>query len=257
MKNCNNIQDKFIDYIEKTLPNTTVEQVENHLKNCENCTQELSKMQQLLNVISLDVEELPSKKVRLNFDKILSEEKEKLTSEVKIIPLKPKHDWKHYLRIVASIAVVLSAFLIGKYQSNVTTQTAHHPTKKEQKVLAMLHNDSASKRIQATDLSEEIIQPDNKIIEALISRLFNDENTNVRLSSAEALAKFSSSEMVRNALIKALETDTEPTVQIELIQILTKIQEKRALEPMQKLLKKEKTPPFLKQELKHNIASLL
>lgn len=255
MKNCNHIKEKLIDFIELNLSKTEIELVENHLQNCENCTKELREMQQLFNVINSDVEELPSKSLQLKLDDFLSEEKKKLNT--KIVQLKPKQDWKQYLRIVASITIVVSAFLIGKNQSNITNKIANKSSKKEQKVLAMLTNKSASKRIHAIDLSEEITKPNNIIIEALVSRLFNDENTNVRLASAEALAKFSSSETVRNALIKALETDKEPTVQIELIQILAEIQEKRALKPMKKLLELEETPSYIKQKLKLNIAQLL
>ena len=121
----------------------------------------------------------------------------------------------------------------------------------------MLENQSASKRILAVSNSEKINQPDTKIIEALINRLYYDKNTNVRLAAAETLAKFSSQEMVKTALIKSLETEKVASVQIELIQILAKIQEKRALEPMRKLLQKEETPNYVKQELAYNIPSLL
>ena len=60
-----------------------------------------------------------------------------------------------------------------------------------------------------------------------------------------------------NNEIESLETEKVASVQIELIQILAKIQEKRALEPMQKLLQKEETPNYVKQELAYNIPSLL
>ena len=46
-------------------------------------------------------------------------------------------------------------------------------------------------------------------------------------------------------------------MQIELIQLLGNIQEKRALEPMRKLLEDQGTPNYVKQELQYNIASLL
>ncbi|MGB0892253.1 MAG: HEAT repeat domain-containing protein, partial [Flavobacteriaceae bacterium] len=150
-------------------------------------------------------------------------------------------------------------FLLGRYQSNQQKITAAHQQKVQQEnnVLAMLENQSASKRILAVSNSEKINQPDTKIIEALIQRLYYDKNTNVRLAAAETLAKFSSQEMVKTALIKSLETEKVASVQIELIQILAKIQEKRALEPMQKLLQKEETPNYVKQELAYNIPSLL
>ena len=68
--------------------------------------------------------------------------------------------------------------------------------------------------------------------------------------------EFSEEEMVKKALIKALETDKDPAIQIELIQVLVKIQEKRALSPMKKLLKNEDVPEYVKKEIQFNIPSL-
>lgn len=255
MENGNNIQNKLIDYIDKNLSEQDAELVENQINSCKNFANELTETAQLFHIISKDTEEIPSADLRLNFEKALSEEKEKQSA--KIVKLESNFNWRSSLRIVASIALIVSAFFIGKYQSNTNIPTANRTTKKEKEVLAMLDNQLASKRIQAISLSEKINTPNNTIIEALINRLFNDKNTNVRLASAEALVKFSSLNIVRNALIKALETDKEPTVQIELIQILAKIQEKRALEPMQKLLEKEETPNYVKKQLQYNIPNLL
>lgn len=255
MKNCNNIQEKLIGYIEKDLPKEESDLVKNHLNSCKECEEELKNIQSFLTVLSSEKQEIPTDNLRFTFNKMLSEEK--LTSNTKVIPLKPEKKWKEYLRIVASIVVVVSAFLIGKYQADIKSISAINQSKKEQKVVAMLDNQSASKRILAIDLSEEFTTKNTKIIEALISRLFNDENTNVRLASAEALSKFTSLEIVRNSLIKALETEKEATVQIELIQILAKIQEKRAVKPMKILLKKEETPTFVKHKLQYGISELM
>ena len=59
--------------------------------------------------------------------------------------------------------------------------------------------------------------------------------------------------MVKDALIKSLETDKDPAIQIELIQVLVKIQEKRALSPMKKLLRNDQVPEYVKNEIKINI----
>lgn len=253
MKKANNIYEKFIDYIDDNLPKTDAELVENHLKNNKNDMREMAEIRQLFNVISSDTTDFPSKNLRLNFEKALLEEK--LTTKAKVVQLEPKQNWKQYLRIVASIIVVVSAFLLGKYQANNSKLLANNS--KEKKIITLLDNQLASKRIKAINLSSNIKKPNSKIIEALINKLFNDKNTNVRLASAEVLLKFSSSELVKNALIKALETDKEPAVQIELIRILGKIQDKRALAPMQEILEKEETPDFVKQELRYNISNLM
>ena len=247
---CSKIQEQLIDYLENSLSEVANSEVKNHVISCKNCAKEVEEMKSFLGVLDTTKMETPSTNLRKNFDEMLAKEIAKESS--KVIQLQPKTDWKSFLRVAASIVIVISAFLLGKYQSNPETTENN-----KEAVLALLENTSASKRILAVNNAEEFSTQDTKIIEALINRLFFDENTNVRLAAAEALSKFSSETLVRDAFIKSLETDKNASVQIEVIQILSKIQEKRAIEPMQKLLEKEETPQFVKQQLQLNLSTLL
>tara|TARA_R110002051_G_scaffold100682_1_gene171068 strand:+ start:430 stop:1191 length:762 start_codon:yes stop_codon:yes gene_type:complete len=253
MKECKEIKDNLLAYKEKSLSEVANSEIRNHLKSCNNCTKELEELTSFLSVLENDKMENPSANLRMNFEAMLAEEISK--NEPKIINLKQKNDWKSYLRIAASVLLIVSAFMLGKYQSNKIEPTINNSY--EQKVLASLENSSASQRILAISNAEKFSKENSKILEALINRLFFDENTNVRLSAAEALSKFSSETIVRDAFIKALETDKNTTVQIELIQILSKIEEKRALKPMEKMLENEETPLYVKQQLQLNIPNLL
>lgn len=259
---CNEIEDKLTDFIAKKLSESTTSDVQKHLNSCASCQKEFTEMESFLSVLEKDVPKAPSDRLRSNFEELLAAEKQK--NEPKVISLKEtkKADWKSYLRVAASVLLVVSAFLLGKYQSDISKDkiiTAAHQQKitKQNNVLALIENQSASKRIQAIDFTQEFTNTDTKIIQAIINRLFFDDNTNVRLAAAEALSKFSSLEMVKAAFIKSLETEKDAIVQIELIQVLAKIQEKRALKPMKNLLKNKQTPDYVKQELQYNISHLL
>jgi hypothetical protein len=247
---CQKTQEQLTQYLEGTLTEVANSEIKNHIKNCTNCSKELEELKTFFNILSDDKMEMPSANLKMNFDKILAEEIEK--NQLKVVQLQPENNWKQYLRVAASVLIVLSAFLLGKYQTNITTNKNN-----QEKVLALLEDNSASKRILAVTNAEEFTNKDSKIIKALINRLFFDKNTNVRLAAAEALTKFSSEIMVRDALIKSLETDKDTSVQLELIQILAKIQEKRAKNTMEKMLKNEETPEFVKQQLQLNIPNLL
>ena len=254
---CNDIENKLIDYIEKNLNKEESLIVEKHIESCIACQKEVKEMKLFLDVVDNDIEETPSNNLKLNFETFLNKEKE----QTKVISMQPKTNWKSYIRVAASILIIVSAFLIGKYQSSIGSSNLTFAEKqkieKENQVLALLKNQSASKRILAVSNAEKFTTNDIKIIDALINKLFNDENVNVRLAAAEVLSKFSSLEKVKAALIKSLETEKVPSMQIELIQILGNIQEKRALEPMKELLEKEETPNYVKQEIQYNIPNLL
>ena len=252
--NCKEIENQFVEFLEDSLSEVANSEIKEHLKSCSNCVKGLEEMKTFLFVLENREMEIPSINLRTNFEKILAQEIEE--NQPKVILLQTKQDWKSYLRVAASILLIVSAFLIGKYQSDLTKFANLEDTNK-QKVLALLENNSASKRIQAVSNAEQFSEKDTKIIKALISRLLFDKNTNVRSAAAEALSKFSSKLIVREALIKAMITDKNTSVQIELIQILAKIQEKRAIKPMEKMLKNEETPQYVKQQLQLNLPSLL
>lgn len=250
---CIEIQNQFTEYLEGTLPENISSDVKEHLNSCSNCAKELEELNSFLLVLDNQEMEAPSNNLRKNFEELLAQEIEE--SKPKVVQLQPSKDWKSYLRIAASVVLVVSAFLLGKHQSSTNTIAVNNQNEKE--VLALLDNNSASKRILAVNNAENFSEKDTKIIKAIINRLFFDKNSNVRLAAAETLSKFSSEVIVRDALIKALETDKNTSVQIELIQILAKIQEKRAIEPMKKMLENEETPQYVKQQLQLNLPSIL
>lgn len=252
---CNIVEEHIIDFIENTLSEDMKDKIQSHVTICPKCQKETEQMRELLGVMDEVTMELPSKNLQLRFEQAL--EKEKTTT--KTVSLQARNNRNILLRVAASVVIVIGAYFIGKHQSNKYHQEllAQQKIEKQNNLLALLENQSASKRIEAVGNAESYTQADTKIIEAIINKLNTDKNINVRLAAAEALYKFSSLEMVRTALIKALETEKEAIVQIELIQILAKIQEKRALKPMQKLLQNKETPTYVKQELQYNLPSLL
>jgi len=252
---CTKIQNKFTEYLENSLSEVENSEVKEHLKSCKSCQKEIEEIKSFLSVLERQEMEIPSNKIRSNFEKMLAQEIEQ--NRPKTVQLQSKSDWKSYLRVAASVLLVVSAFLLGKYQPNTIQTLGNIQQENKKEVFALLENNSASKRILAINNAENFTKKDTKIIEAIIHKLLFDKNANVRLAAAETLSKFSSEIMVRDALIKSLETDKNTSVQIELIQILAKIQEKRAIKPMEKMLENEETPQYVKQQLQLNLPSLL
>ena len=251
MSKCEQIQDKLVDFLDQTLSEGEMKEIQTFIDNNEECAEELEAMKKLFFDISEEEMEQPSASLRLNFEEMLEEEKAKVSNEPKVIPLQPRTSWKSYIRVAASILIVASAFVIGTLVGNGNAEN-----QKIEQVLATIENESASQRILALNRSEEIQTTDRRVLQAFIDRLLYDEKPSVRLAAVEALAKFASEEMVKVALLRALEKDTDPAIQIELIQALVKIEEKRALTPMKNLLNSEEVPEYVKKEIQYNIFSL-
>lgn len=135
-------------------------------------------------------------------------------------------------------------YIVQKQNSNIQASNVMNEIgnlKKEMKetkdllIVSMLKRESASERIQAVNYSYDLQRPDEKVLKALIYTLDYDKNINVRLAAADAIGRFGYDDFVRDALVKSLLKQQEPTLQITIIETLTKLNVQRAL-PAFKLL---------------------
>lgn len=262
--NCKQIEERLIDYLDGNLDQKEHQIITAHLTTCNDCQESLEEFQLIFDGIDNDIEELPDESIQLNFVQMLEKEKGKL-DESKVVSLNKssKNNWRTALQIAATVAIVVSAYFYGKQQNNASFSQEMAVLEKEkvqlkqEVTISLIENESASKRLQAVNYAEEFEKPGNEILKALINKMFYDDHINVRLAAAEALTKFSDSEMVRKALIDALEMEQDPGMQIELIQILVSIQEKRAIPSMEKLLQNEETPGYVKDQVTIGLPSLI
>lgn len=258
---CKNTEKYTLDFIEGSLPQEEEKGFKKHITNCKNCKKNLDDTIILLKSFNNIPTQKPSPKVSANFYKMLAEEKQLQT---KVIPISKNKsiNYKTAFQIAASFLLLFSGYFFGTYKMQNTNKeiaTLINETKqlKQNMMLAMIDNRSPSKRIKAVNFTEEIEKPDTKVLNALIDRLKFDSNINVRLAAVEALSKFTKIELVKTTLINTLTTEKNPSIQIEIIQILVKIQEKRALVPMQNLLDKPETPDFVKDQITSGISNLI
>ncbi len=241
---CTKIKESLVDYLDSTLTKVEHSMVDQHLQGCQNCQQEFVELTKVLEVIKDDAEVLPSKNLKLRFEEALEAEKQ----EAKVVSLPRRNLPLTFLKYAAGFAILVSAFMLGKFQQE--NDKPDYLAIKQETMLALMENESASKRIQGVHYIEEFSDPDPEIVAALVKRMLNDDNANVRLTAVTALEAFISAETVKDGFIKALETEKDPSIQISIIKVLVKIQEKKALKPMQKLLDKEDTQLFVKDEIK-------
>ncbi|WP_378179617.1 zf-HC2 domain-containing protein [Aquimarina sp. SS2-1] len=262
--NCNQVRGHLIDYLDGNLDQKEHQVITAHLTTCNSCQQSLQEFQLVFDGIGQYQGELPDASLKRNFEEMLQKEKEIFdTSKVVSLHQPIKKNWKRALQIAVTIALVFSAYFFGKQQNTASFSREMAVLEKEkvqlkqEVTISLIENESASKRLQAVSYAEELEKPGNEILKALINKMFYDDQINVRLAAAEALSKFSKIEMVRKSLIDALEMEQDPGMQIELIQILVSIQEKRAVPSMEKLLQNEETPNYVKDQVIMGLPNLI
>lgn len=128
---------------------------------------------------------------------------------------------------------------------------------REMMMLSMLEKESTTERLKAVNLTQGMEKVSDKVAAALLHTLNHDENVNVRLSALEALYPYAGDAKVREGLIKSIDQQQSPLVQLALAEVMVSLQEKRSIEAFQELLQRENVPGEVKKQLQNSIEILL
>ncbi len=101
--------------------------------------------------------------------------------------------------------------------------------------LSLLDRQSATSRLEGVAWSSRVERPDTQLLAALLRALNHDANVNVRLSSLDALEKFSGNPEVRKAMVDSIPMQESPLVQIALIDALVHARDNAAVTELKKL----------------------
>jgi hypothetical protein len=124
---------------------------------------------------------------------------------------------------------------------------------KEMMMLALLEKESATDRLRAVSLTQDMGQASNKVTGALMQTLNNDENVNVRLAALDALKPYSRDSKVREALIRSISLQKSPLVQIALAELMVALQEKGAVKELKKILEDRETPSDIRKKIQESL----
>ena len=127
---------------------------------------------------------------------------------------------------------------------------------KQAVMLNLIDDESASQRIKAVSYAEEMSNPDQKVIETLVSTLNHDKNVNVRLAALYSLGSWADNRMVRDSLVASLPKQTEPLIQVMLINLLAEKKDSRVVAPIQEILSNKKTLPVVKDAAEKSLKTL-
>lgn len=155
---------------------------------------------------------------------------------------------------------VLAGWLIGNQNGGNQDVAALRQDINEMKnlvTLSKLRKESASERIMATYEFKKLDSANDEILDALINTFNNDDNANVKNAAAEALFKFGNHDKVRKAFINGMTNQTDPLLQIKLIDMLVRLDEKRALPKLQEMMQEESQMKVVKQKAAQGIGRLL
>jgi len=266
---CEEVEAIMIDYLDNKLDNERNLEIEKHLETCERCLDELRDFQEVMQLISKTEMIIPDDSLRINFYHMLHSEIQKSKGNKTAVSGVPHIQWYNRIsyRIAAGFALLICGTFIGifinsgirnAYQAKQLIQLQSEVTSlKKAAMFTMLKDESSSYRIQAVNYADELDTPDENIIEALVQTLNNDKNVNVRMAAAFALSKFADQRSVCDSLVKSLPRQSDPILQVTLINILVERKEKSAINTIRQIISAKGTLEEVKAVAENGVKQLI
>ncbi|GAB3545354.1 HEAT repeat domain-containing protein [Spirosoma fluminis] len=271
--NCENAREQFTDWLGNQMPDVARATLETHVMQCAGCQQELHIFSQLWRQMGDVTVPEPSDTMRVRFHTMLDTYKDTVETEQRksvggfFAQLREFFTPQPAFQVAYSL-VILCLGLTGGYwlhrqespaivyQQQIDTLSGQVREMRQMMLLSLLENPSASERLRAVSYTSEINQVDDHVAEALLTTLNNDPNVNVRLVTLEALAKLAKDPKVREGLVQSITQQDSPLVQSALADVMVKLQEKRSIKQLRRLLNEENLNDLVKSKIQQSIKEL-
>jgi hypothetical protein len=244
------LESLLIDYIDGKLATSDKVIVEKELAISEDARKLYAQLKEVMEAMDRSAKLHPSASLQRSFDKMLKQEMTSIEKETKVVFFTPA-----FYRVAAAVLLLIvggaSGYLISKYQrqQEEIAEIKRQVQETKDRMIAMIGDDlSASQRIQGVNVAMRIEKADVEVVNALVKAMNEDTNSNVRLAAVDALSKFYKDPTVRKELIAALGKQKDPIVQIALIQLLVKMNEKNVVDDLNKIVDDEQTIKPVKDE---------
>jgi hypothetical protein len=248
---CEDISTQLVDYLAGTLADDERQKLERHMLSCAACREELNAASETWGRLGdIPADRPDSRAMRARFDALLAEGE---LAQPRAAPppsrrtraslwLRRPGNSRPLVQALAAVLLLAVGIQVGREflppppaSPDVSELRQEVRDLRQMVTLTLLQQQSASERLKGVSWSNQVDGPGNEVVAALIDTLMHDANVNVRLASIDALMRFAEREVVRNAAIRALDTQTSPLVQMALIDFVVETQERGALGTLRRL----------------------
>jgi hypothetical protein len=246
--NCAEVQALLPEFADGQLDSTLRGDIDRHMLTCPECSRESSELKILFAAMENTRPLRPSIALKENFIAMVEAEAKAVEvskrREAKVI--KGGSWFSAFGKVAVAAAILVMGIFIGyklkpASSEEVASLKGAVMDLKETLMINSLNDESASERIKGVSYAEEFSAPNQRMITALTGALNNDKNVNVRLAALYSLARFADNRTVTDSLVASLGRQTEPIIQIVLINILGERKETKAIQPIRNILDNQNT----------------
>jgi anti-sigma factor RsiW len=260
---CEQIAELLPDYLQGRLSAEQDQNVEAHLEQCADCSEEVVIWRKL----SLLPVDQPGPASRARFEAMLQAYQAGRSTQPADAshPRKPTSAWNwnvfHWLRSPVGAIVWSAALLaIGVFTGlrlagpkppspDFTAVQSELTSMKQLVVLSMLQQQSASARLEGVTWSTREQQLDPQVLSALLHTLRYDASVDVRLAALDALSRHGRQPQVHKGVMDSLQQDQSPLVQVALIDLMLEWRDRDAAHRLQELEQTPNLNPTVRQRV--------
>jgi hypothetical protein len=268
---CQDLQEWIPDFLAGNLTPENSRLLESHLAGCAGCRAQLEQARSIWSALGELPEREPGPGLRGRFYAMLEEEKRLLVRVEKRSVLERIDRWidswwprRPAVQMATAVALLVAGVLAGaglkpeSVKSDEIARLRDDVQQMRQMVsLSLLERDSSSERLRGVNWSTQIAEPSGELLASLQNTLESDPSPNVRLAAVDALAVFHDEPGVMDALTHALSRESSPVVQIELIDMMTAIQQRKALEALKNFIEMKNVEPEVKDHARERISQFM
>lgn len=263
---CEEVEIRMVDYLDNHLEEDISRDIEKHVETCERCSTELARTKEIFDMISSDEMSRPDESLRNGFYRMLDDQIAESKQSFSVREKSPWYSIAGY-RAAAAIALLVCGTFAGVFlgsslrdssSSGAIAQLQAEVTElKKTAIYTLPEISSSSERLRAVSYAGELDTPDENVIEAILYTLNSDSNVNVRMAAAYALAKFAYRPEVCDSLVSSLRIQTDPLLQITLINILAEHEVKSAFRPVQEIITNKNTLKEVRIAAENNLRAFI
>jgi hypothetical protein len=236
------------------LDEKTAASVRAHLDGCAECRAELETLSRTLGVLDTLPTAAPSHRLRaavmghIETEKLTQRNRAAWASSIRSAAQAPsgrRSPWvPAVLQALGAATLVVLGFFVGE-RTATQRQLADLRAKVDTMGLlveqSMLQKRTAGDRLETVLTAATVRKPDERAIDGLINSMAFDPSVNVRLNALTALYSHADQEVVRAGVLACLPRESNPLVQVSMIDFLVATKAREASPELAKLVSDEKT----------------
>ncbi len=264
--NCVQARDRFAELLDQRLESPVSGDLRAHLAGCPACQRDFASLRDTLDRLDAMPTPKPSPRLRAGFYAMLEDEKRSAAAAPAAAPAarRPaarRQLWRWILSPIAAGGLLVLGFLAGQYAPSRQAAPAANPAptataaatpqeladlRKKVGSMTQLVGDSlrqqqpAGERLKGVLAAQQLNGESDEVITKLINTLALDPSTNVRLSALEALYQHADKDVVRAGVLASLPRETNPLVQVSMIDFLVAARDREAAPTLQELARSDK-----------------